>query len=206
MKTPAVVPPTISAPILQQPHHHPHHREKVHFAGSPSAPSTPPPAYKTRSASSSSTSSETSHRPSSPVDLHSRALHLLDTLYNKHDLATARPLIHPDVRVSHNDDATLHSRDEYLAHWARRTKRLPDLRAKCRECAVDESQRKVWVVSELYTEPEAAEVDEGTTSKSGAVDGARRKESVDMLWFDEEGRLVGGCDWVRSVRRREDDD
>ncbi|ETN39358.1 uncharacterized protein HMPREF1541_05581 [Cyphellophora europaea CBS 101466] len=205
MKHAPVVPPTISAPI--QHHTHTHHREKVHFAGSP-----PPPPYKSRSSSSSSTSStRSSDPPTTPVDLHSRALHLLDTLYNKHDLASARPLIHPDVSISHNDDAAMASRDEYLAYWARRTKRVPELRAKCRECAVDESQRKVWVVSEIYTEPaeEVATlgVDMPATTTAKRPGGLqRRKESVDMLWFDEAGRLVGGCDWVRSVRRREDDD
>jgi hypothetical protein len=139
-----------------------------------------------------------------PIDLHSTALHLLDTLYNKHDLTLARTLIHPDVTVSHDDATTLHSRDEYLAYWARRTKRVPDLRARCTECAVDEGQRKVWVVSELYMAPhehEGGPVGE----RVGGLKG-RRKESVDMLWFDDKGRLVGGCDWVRSVRRRENDD
>jgi hypothetical protein len=161
----------------------------VHFASARS-----PPPYKVRSQSSSSTDSSSSSGSQSPihaVDLHERAISLLDILYNKHDLRAAAPLIHPNVTTSHNDDATLHNRDEFLAYWARRTKKVPGLRAKCRECAVDEAQRKVWVVSELYTKPG----EEG-----------RRRESVDMLWFDEEGVLIGESDWVRCVRRRDDEE
>jgi hypothetical protein len=217
MKHAAMAPPTISAPIQQYPlpiephsyyhhnsHRHSHFREKVHFAGADSRSSshdTPSQSY-----SSSSSSASTPEPSAEPQDLHALALKLLDTLYNKHDLALARTLIHPDVHVStNNDDATLRSRDEYLAYWARRTKRVPDLRARCRECAVDEAQRKVWCVSELYMEPSWA-VEEKASAKANGVTPTRRKESVDMLWFDESGRLVGGCDWVRSVRWREGDD
>lgn len=54
---------------------------------------------------------------------------------------------------------------------------------------VDEAQRKVWCVGEVSV-------------------GNRRKESVDMLSFDEQGRLVGEEDWVRAVksRRQNEDD
>jgi hypothetical protein len=145
-----------------------------------------PPPYKSRSSSSASTSS-TSDTP----DLQSLALDLLDILYNTHDLSRASTMIHPNVTLTHNDSpitfGSAGSREAYLEHWRARVQKFgPGLKAHFREAVVDESQRKVWCVGEVTV-------------------GKRRKESVDMLSFDEQGRLVGEEDWVRVIRTRKDD-
>lgn len=82
------------------------------------------------------------------------------------------------------------SREAYIDYWRSRVQKLgPGLKAHWREAVVDEAQRKVWCVGEVSV-------------------GNRRKESVDMLSFDEQGRLVGEEDWVRAVksRRQNEDD
>lgn len=74
---------------------------------------------------------------------------------------------------------------------------MPGLKARARECVVDEAQRKVWVVSELESGVVSGVGGDGEEERGR---GRRRKESVDMLSFDGEGRLRGADDWVRVVR------
>ena len=60
-----------------------------------------------------------------------------------------------------------------------------------KECAVDERQRKVWVVSDVM---------HGLEEKDDGVEKSVRREKVDMLSWDEEGLLVEVRGWVRRVR------
>ena len=132
------------------------------------------------------------------IDLHARALLLFSLLYTS-DFSTDTPtpvlndLIHESCtfEVEHFDasTSTITSRDEYLQGWAKKIQRLGEIESRVRECCVDESRRKVWVVNEVF------------------VEGCSRKESVDMLSFDESGKMVRREGWLRRVRgdRKEED-
>jgi hypothetical protein len=133
-------------------------------------------------------------RVSNKIDLHARALLLLSLLYSgtfSTDAPTpvvVKNLIHPSCifEVEHLDatTSTINSRDAYLKGWSEKLNALEgQVSSRVRECCVDEGQRKVWVVNEL-------------------VVGKVRKESVDMLSFDERGRMVRWEGWLRRTKTR----
>ena len=131
------------------------------------------------------------------IDLHARALLLLSLLYTN-TFSTDSPtraindLIHPSCtfEVEHFDasTSTINSRDEYLKGWSKKVQNLGEVISTVRECVVDESQRKVWVVHELI------------------VGGTMRKESVDMLTFDGKGKMTRREGWLRRRSSKRDQD
>lgn len=140
-----------------------------------------PPPSPTSSYFSSPIDNEDGMKVSRGIDLHARALLLLSLLY-ANDFSSGFPipvlnnLIHSSAvfEVEHFDASTskINSRDEYLQGWISKCRSLGVISSRVRDCCVDESQRKVWVVNEL------------------SIGGTMRKESVDMLTFDGEGKMV----------------
>lgn len=131
------------------------------------------------------------------IDLHARALLLLSLLYTNTfsaDTPTTviNDLIHPSCtfEVEHFDasTSTINSREEYLQGWSKKVQCLGEITSTVRECVVDESQWKVWVVNELI------------------VGGATRKESVDMLTFDGQGKMTRREGWLRRRSSKRDED
>ena len=131
------------------------------------------------------------------LDLHARAMLLLSLLYtNTFSTDTPTPiindLIHPSCtfEVEHFDasTSTINSREEYLQSWSKKMQHLGEITSTVRECVVDESQRKVWVVNELV------------------VGGTMRKESVDMLTFDGRGKMTRREGWLRRKSSKLDED
>jgi hypothetical protein len=77
------------------------------------------------------------------------------------------------------------SREAFLARFQAVIKRVPDYHVEISEAIVDDRQRKVWVRSEITGLPAGV-----------------RKESINMMTFNEEGILVKSEDCQR-VRRCE---
>lgn len=139
-----------------------------------------------RSNSASSTSSRASsigRMPSryNPFDLESRATQILTSLANNQCTTSVLPHISPLIQVEHNDNAPEYSIDSFISRF---TEGGAHIRLDVKEACVDEFQRKVWVRSEI----------------SGFADGIV-KESVDMLFFDEDGILIRGIDYQKIKRR-----
>jgi hypothetical protein len=193
--------------VLTSPHASSYRRQNSVSSLSSTASSAPgsgflsysPPPSPTSSYFSSPIDNEDGVKVSRGIDLHARALLLLSLLY-ANDFSSDAPtpvlneLIHPSAvfEVEHFDASTskINSRDEYLQGWSSKCQSLGDISSRIRECCVDESQRKVWVVNEL------------------TVGGKMRKESVDMLTFDDKGKMVRREGWLRrpkKVGRREED-
>ncbi len=131
------------------------------------------------------------------IDLHARALLLLSLLYtNTFSTDATAPvindLIHPSCtfEVEHFDasTSTINSRDEYLKGWSQKVQCLGEITSTVKECVVDESQWKVWVVNEL------------------TIGGNLRKESVDMLTFDGRGKMTRREGWLRRKSSKRDTD
>lgn len=122
-------------------------------------------------------------------DLRTTALHILHCLRNTKNVSTATPYLHPSVSVQHDENEPTVSRENNLNRWASISAAWPELQAEVQEAVVDESQSKVWVLSEL----------------SGLPDGMV-KTSVDMLTFEQceqTGRWVCvKCADVQRVARR----
>lgn len=85
------------------------------------------------------------------------------------------------IQVEHNDNAPVYSLDSYVSRFA---KAGTNVTLDIKEACVDELQRKVWVRSEISGYP------------GGVV-----KESIDMLFFDEDGVLIRGIDYQKIKRR-----
>lgn len=144
--------------------------------------------FSSRSSSTSTTSSRTSslgriQPPYTPINLESLATQILTSLTstNPQDSSAILSHISPQILVEHNDLPPVSSIDTYISRFSGAGS---DVRLDVKEACVDEVQRKVWVRSEISGFP------------GGVV-----KESVDMLFFDEEGVLVRGIDWQRVKRR-----
>ena len=103
-------------------------------------------------------------------------------------------LISEDVKVQQDESPPAKGRAALFAKW----NCIRDLKYETRikEVAVDETQRKVWVVSELV------KLGLDTTGHAITID----KERVDMMTFDSEGRLCGTIDYYRRKRRPSEDD
>lgn len=143
-------------------------------------------SISSRSSSTSTTSSRTSSLgriPSryTPFDLESRATQILTSLANHSNTSSVLPHISPLIQVEHNDNAPVYSLDSYVSRFSGAG---AGVRLDIKEACVDELQRKVWVRSEISGYP------------GGVV-----KESVDMLFFDEDGMLVKGIDYQKVKRR-----
>ena len=171
----------------------PHTFSLPHLTHTPNTAKRTHPMMITTSSSLSSSPSSSSHSSPAPsLDLHALSLSLLNTIYNQHNLRLASRSIHPACHVEHElshfeTPSYFNSRDGWLGHLQNKCTRFPGLKLRTKECAVDERQRKVWVVSDVMHGLEE--------------DGERvRKEKVDMLSWDEEGLLVEVRGWVRRVR------
>lgn len=98
-------------------------------------------------------------------------------------------LINKDVKIQHDDLPAVSSRAAMFEMWTIVRALKYEMRVK--EAVVDETQRKVWVVSELIKQDRTTET---------------VKERVDMMTFDLEGRLCGTIDYYRRRRRSTDED
>lgn len=126
-----------------------------------------------------------------PRDLESRASKILSSLANNNDtntqnidLSSILQRVSLNIKVEHGDDDPIYSRQKYLSRFSAASTQNPNLHLDIKEACADESQRKVWVRSEV----------------TGMLDGAVN-ERVDMLTFDESGVLIASVDWVRLRRR-----
>ena len=157
-----------------------------------------PPPSPTSSYFSSPVEDGEAVKVSRSIDLHARALLLLSLLYTSTfsvdtPIPVINDLIHPacTFEVEHFDasTSTINSRDEYLKGWSEKVQRLGDITSRVRECCVDEGQRKVWVVNEMII-----------------GGGEMRKESVDMLTFNTDGKMVRREGWLRRKSSKRDED
>jgi hypothetical protein len=138
--------------------------------------------------------------PPSASELQSRAKILINALLNNPDLALASTLLASDLHFeheSHYGPVSIASRQAFLSFWKEMhvSPRIEGSETVCRikEAAVDELQRKVWVVCEIRSGNEVASV----AGKEDVV-----VETVEMLTFDEEGRVCEIQDWRRRVKVR----
>lgn len=138
---------------------------------------------------SSRSSSTSSFGSSSFKDLSETAKVILHSLCHERDFTTAAQLVSPSVIVQHEDNPPFVSRDAYFKGWTQKLQRTPSFNLQIKEACVDEVQRKVWVRSEI----------------SGLPNGIR-KESIDMMCFDEDGLLSSTTDCQRIIRLRDGDD
>lgn len=139
----------------------------------------------TYSASSASSTLSPVRSRYDPYNLESRATRILTSLANSPsstDLSSLR--ISPTVKVEHNDGSPVYSFQTYVSRFSDAVSRSPNFHLDVKEACVDEIQRKVWVRSEISGLP------------GGVI-----KESIDMLYFDEQGVLVGSIDHQKVKRR-----
>jgi hypothetical protein len=123
------------------------------------------------------------------IDLSGTARTILTTLCNYRDFSQLNRYISPDVMSQHEDEPPKFSRDAFVQDWAAASHRVPGIQLDIKEACVDELQHKVWVRSEISGLP-----------------GGRRKESIDMMTFNEGGLLVKSVDCQRALSRRSGDD
>ncbi|KIV80290.1 hypothetical protein PV11_07803 [Exophiala sideris] len=123
------------------------------------------------------------------TDLSETARTILTTLCNTRDFSEVDRYVSEDVSVQHEDETPVASRDAFVRRFSQALEHMPELNIEVKEACVDESQLKVWVRSEI-------------TGLPGGV----RKESIDMMTFNEEGLLVKSIDCQRVLGRRSDDD
>lgn len=141
-----------------------------------------------RSVSMSSTTSSTSS--ASQTDLSSNARQILHTLCNDKDFSTSSPIhsyVASNVIVQHEDNDPVKSRDALIFRWQSTLQNTPNFHLDIKEACVDEHQMKVWVRSEITGFPNGV-----------------RKESIDMMQFNEEGLLTSSYDCQRVMKRRRD--
>jgi len=118
-------------------------------------------------------------------DLESRAIEILTSLANSpHNTTSVSEHISPSIKFEHGDDLPIYSLQSYLARFSDISARFPGYCLDVKEACVDETQRKVWVRSEITGLP------------NGLI-----KERIDMLTFDNEGILVGSFDHMKVKRR-----
>jgi hypothetical protein len=123
------------------------------------------------------------------VDLSGTARTILTTLCNSRDFSQLNRYISPDVMSQHEDEPPSFSRDAFMQDWAAASHRVPGIQLDIKEACVDELQHKVWVRSEISGLP-----------------GGRRKESIDMMTFNEGGLLVKSVDCQRVLSKRSGED
>ncbi|KIW49030.1 hypothetical protein PV05_10746 [Exophiala xenobiotica] len=123
------------------------------------------------------------------VDLSGTARTILTTLCNSRDFSQLNRYISADVMSQHEDEPPSFSRDAFTQDWAAALHRMPGVQLNIKEACVDELQHKVWVRSEISGLP-----------------GGMRKESIDMMTFNEEGLLVKSVDCQRVLSRRAGED
>lgn len=123
------------------------------------------------------------------TDLSETARTILTRLCNERDFSQVDRYVSADVTIQHDDQTPLVSRDAFIQNLSGMLNHLPEFHVDIKEACVDEQQHKVWVRSEL-------------TGLPGGV----RKESIDMMTFNEEGLLVKSVDCQRVLGRRADED
>jgi len=126
------------------------------------------------------------------TDLSRKATEILTLLYKTPsqdlNMDNVSRYIAPQATFQHDEDAAVvASREQVVKMLRRQSEKKKQVEVQVKEACVDEQQRKVWVLSEVTV-------------------GKVRKESVDMMQFDEDGLLVGCADWERVVKRRQRDD
>ncbi|KIW16156.1 hypothetical protein PV08_06207 [Exophiala spinifera] len=117
-------------------------------------------------------------------DLSARARTILTTLSSARDFTSLNRFISANVTSQHEDEPPIFSRDAFIQDWVDILQRMPGFQLNIKEACVDEQQHKVWVLSEITGLP-----------------GGMRKESVDMMTFDDDGLLVKSVDCQRVLRR-----
>lgn len=138
---------------------------------------------RTNSWSSFSSSSSGQSPRYDPYNLELRATKILTSLWSAPTSKSILNLIAPNIKVEHGEEQPVYSVESYTSRFSKALARCPDLSFNIQEACVDEPQRKVWVRSEI------------------SVPGGMLKESIDMLYFDEHGMLVGSVDYQRARRR-----
>jgi hypothetical protein len=123
-------------------------------------------------------------------DLRMRAVALVNALLNAPDLTVVSRLLSQDLHFHHDSayrPVTLNSLDEFMSFWYdfQSTMHGGELKCRIKEALVDERQHKVLVVGEI-------------ASVNGSPDKNIVVETVEMLSFDEDGRI---CD-IQDYRRR----
>ncbi|KAJ9637490.1 uncharacterized protein PV06_04034 [Exophiala oligosperma] len=116
-------------------------------------------------------------------DLSETARTILTTLSNPGDFTSLDRFISANVMSQHEDEPPVFSRDAFMQDWADILRRMPGFQLNIKEACVDEQQHKVWVRSEITGLP-----------------GGMRKESIDMMTFDDDGLLVKSVDCQRVLR------
>lgn len=182
---------TMLAKLSTALHAHMHHRTHSRASRSPSPPVTTALSISPPKRTVISSPPRRLSAPSPQYDLRTRALDTLASLYTPPDSPSTptTPHISPAVHVELGDilePTTSHA--AFRARWAEKVQRMPDFRHRVAEAVVDDAQRKVWVRGEVSGLP-----------------GGRRKESIDMMTFDEEGVLVSTSTSWRPLRGDESD-
>jgi len=131
-----------------------------------------------------------------PLDLESLSLNLLHLIHSStSSLTDIAALIHPECQIEHEFSFrdNLHfynSRDDFLVHLTQRRTDLARMKLDVRESAVDEGQKKVWVVADV---------------SDGKEQTKTSKEKVVMMTFDAEGKLTKMVAFIRRVSTRGED-
>ena len=138
--------------------------------------------------------------PLSASELQSRAKILTNVLFNNPNFALASRLLTPDLCFEHESVhglVSLASRQDFLSFWKEMhsSLRLEGRESvyRIKEAAVDELQRKVWMMCEIK---DVNEVTNEGDKESVIV------EMVEMLTFDEKGKVCEIQDWWRRVKMR----
>lgn len=160
--------------------------------------------YQNRNISASADSaSDCQAAPPTAEDLQRGAIILIDALFNTRDLSLAAALLSPVLHFQHDsacNPVTFASREEFMSFWEGFQKAELAGQGECRikEAAVDELQRKVWIVGEIG----------GVNSEGGEKEGGGVEllGAVEMLTFDRDGRVCEIQDSRRKVRVRMGED
>ncbi|KZF25492.1 hypothetical protein L228DRAFT_77670 [Xylona heveae TC161] len=115
---------------------------------------------------------------STPEELRARAVKIMQLLFNKKDLETVSFFIHEQSEFYHDDRPPVFGRAAFLAGWEKACKFMPDFQLDIINSVVD--GRRVWLFSEI----------------SGLPNGVK-KDSIDMMTFDETGLLIRSKDVQR---------
>lgn len=121
--------------------------------------------------------------------LKGRATYLMQEFCNNHSDFTfpqLLPLIHPDFTATH-DDWPANKWDQFTSTLGGIIKEMPDFHCEVKDVIAEMDQQgggRAWVFSRITGHP------------GGQVD------SVDMMTFDKEGRIVGTKDVQRSVSEK----
>lgn len=113
------------------------------------------------------------------LDLKAHAIAALDEICNKRDFEKATTYLDPDM-IQYHDDSTIKGAETFINTFKQILQHVPDFHLKVIDAVVEGN--KVWVFSKISGLP------------NGDV-----KDSVDMLHFNDEGKLVMAKDVQRSV-------